>query len=225
MGSFDDSPFSSGFFIVAIAIAFALGYLLFRLIKPKSKPENTREYGRQVLGFAMLTSTTALLPSFIINPVIDNFLFWLIPSIVFGFIAYVIGLIYGKSKSPTIEIAKEVASSFKGSSDGAESTINSNDNNMPLVRKLLIIAAAMLMIATLPLPIEFYTLLRIVVCVAAAYSAYCFFDKKIPQSGLILVLIAIVWNPLIPIYLYDKFIWILLDISAAIYMFLLSRKT
>jgi hypothetical protein len=223
MGGNAGSALSSGFF--SVAIAFALGYLLFRLIKPKSKPSNTREYGRQVLGFSMLTSTTALLPKFIINPVIDNFLFWLVPSIVFGFIAYLIGLIYGKSKSPTIEIAKEVASSFKGSSDEAESTINSNDNNMPLVRKLLIIAAAMLMIATLPLPIEFYTLLRIVVCVAAAYSAYCFFDKKIPQSGLILVLIAIVWNPLIPIYLYDKFIWILLDISAAIYMFLLSRKT
>ena len=74
------------------------------------------------------------------------------------------------------------------------------------------------------LPIEFYTLLRIVVCGAAAYSAYCFFDNKNSQAGLILVLIAIVWNPLIPIYLYDKFIWILLDISAAIYMFLLSRK-
>jgi hypothetical protein len=222
MGSNAGSALSSGFF--SVAIAFALGYLLFRLIKPKSKPSNTREYGRQVLGFSMLTSTTALLPKFIINPVIDNFLFWLFPSIVFGFVAYVIGLIYGKSKSPTIEIAKEVASNFKDSSNESQSTINSNDN-MALVRKLLIIAAAMLMIATLPLPIEFYTLLRVVVCGAAAYSAYCFFDKKIPQSGLILVLIAIVWNPLIPIYLYDKFIWILLDISAAIYMFLLSRKT
>jgi hypothetical protein len=95
---------------------------------------------------------------------------------------------------------------------------------MGLVRKLLIIAAAMLLIATLPLPIEFYTLLRIVVFGVAAYSAYCFFDNKNSQAGLILVLIAIVWNPLIPIYLYDKFIWILLDISAAIYMFLLSRK-
>ena len=222
MGSNAGSALSSGFF--SVAIAFALGYLLFRLIKPKSKPSNTREYGRQVLGFSMLTSTTALLPKFIIYPVIDNFLYWLIPSIVFGFIAYIIGLIYGKSKSPTIEIAKEVASNFKDSSNESQSTINSNDN-MALVRKLLIIAAAMLMIATLPLPIEFYTLLRVVVCGAAAYSAYCFFDKKIPQSGLILVLIAIVWNPLIPIYLYDKFIWILLDISAAIYMFLLSRKT
>ena len=211
----------SGFF--SVAIAFALGYLLFRLIKPKSKPSNTREYGRQVLGFSMLTSTTALLPKFIINPVIDNFLFWLFPSIVFGFVAYVIGLIYGKTKSPTIEIAKEVVSNFKDSPEEIKSTIDSNDN-MALVRKLLIIAAAFLMIATLPLPIEFYTLLRVVVCGAAAYSAYCFFDKKIPQSGLILALIAIVWNPLIPIYLYDKILWVLLDIFAAIYMFLLSRK-
>ncbi len=99
-----------------------------------------------------------------------------------------------------------------------------SSKNMGLVKKLLIIAAAMLLIATMPLPIEFYTLLRIVVFGAAAYSAYCFFENKNSQAGLILVLIAIVWNPLIPIYLYDKYIWILLDISAAIYMFLLSRK-
>jgi uncharacterized membrane protein len=221
MGGNAGSALTSGF--LGVAIAFALGYLLFRLIKPKSKPNSSGEYGRQALGFLMLASTTALLPKFIINPVIDNFLYWLVPSIVFGFVAYVIGLIYGKSKTPTIEIAKEVASNFKSSSSEAESTINLNEN-MGLVKKLLIIAAAMLLIATMPLPIEFYTLLRIVVFGAAAYSAYCFFENKNSQAGLILVLIAIVWNPLIPIYLYDKFIWILLDISAAIYMFLLSRK-
>ena len=221
MGGNAGSALTSGF--LGVAIAFALGYLLFRLIKPKSKPNSSGEYGRQALGFLMLASTTALLPKFIINPVIDNFLYWLVPSIVFGFVAYVIGLIYGKSKTPTIEIAKEVASNFKSSSSEAESTINLNEN-MGLVKKLLIIAAAMLLIATMPLPIEFYTLLRIVVCGAAAYSSYCFFENKNSQTGLILVLIAIVWNPLIPIYLYDKFIWILLDISAAIYMFLLSRK-
>ena len=221
MGGNAGSALTSGF--LGVAIAFALGYLLFRLIKPKSKPNSSGEYGRQALGFLMLASTTALLPKFIINPVIDNFLYWLVPSIVFGFVAYVIGLIYGKSKTPTIEIAKEVASNFKSSSSEAESTINLNEN-MGLVKKLLIIAAAMLLIATMPLPIEFYTLLRIVVFGAAAYSAYCFFENKNSQAGLILVLIAIVWNPLIPVYLYDKFIWILLDISAAIYMFLLSRK-
>ena len=221
MGGNAGSALTSGF--LGVAIAFALGYLLFRLIKPKSKPSSSGAYGRQALGFLMLASTTALLPKFIINPVIDNFLYWLVPSIVFGFVAYVIGLIYGKSKTPTIEIAKEVASNFKSSSSEAESTINLNEN-MGLVKKLLIIAAAMLLIATMPLPIEFYTLLRIVVCGAAAYSSYCFFENKNSQTGLILVLIAIVWNPLIPIYLYDKFIWILLDISAAIYMFLLSRK-
>jgi len=221
MGGNSGSALSSG--LISVAVAFALGYLLFKLIKPKSKPSNTKEYGRQVLGLSVLTSTTALLPKFIINPVIDNLLYWLFPSVVFGFVAYVIGLIYGKTKSPTIEIAKEVVSNFKDSPEEIKSTIDSNDN-MALVRKLLIIAAAFLMIATLPLPIEFYTLLRVVVCGAAAYSAYCFFDKKIPQSGLILALIAIVWNPLIPIYLYDKILWVLLDIFAAIYMFLLSRK-
>ena len=82
----------------------------------------------------------------------------------------------------------------------------------------------MLMIAALSLPIEFYALLRIIVFCVAAYSAYYYFHKEVFQTGLILALIAIIWNPLIPVYLYDKLIWIMLDICAAFYMFTLSRK-
>ncbi len=93
-----------------------------------------------------------------------------------------------------------------------------------LTHKLLIFAAIILLIAPLPLPNEFYTLLRIVVFGVATYSSYYFFSKEASQTGLLLALIAVIWNPLIPIYLYDKFIWILLDIGAAIYMLALSRK-
>ena len=93
-----------------------------------------------------------------------------------------------------------------------------------LIQKLLIFAAIILLIATLPLPNEFYTLLRIVVFGVAAYSSYYYFQKEASQTGLLLALIAVIWNPLIPIYLYDKFILILLDMGAARYMLALSRK-
>ena len=56
---------------------------------------------------------------------------------------------------------------------------------MPLVRKLLILSATLLLVAILPLPIEFYMPLRIVVCGTAAYSAYYFFDKGQSQQGII----------------------------------------
>ena len=49
---------------------------------------------------------------------------------------------------------------------------------MTLVRKLLILSATLLLVAILPLPIEFYMPLRIVVCGTAAYSAYYFFDNE-----------------------------------------------
>tara|TARA_B100000787_G_scaffold104796_1_gene77615 strand:- start:19 stop:177 length:159 start_codon:yes stop_codon:yes gene_type:complete len=45
MGGNAGSALTSGF--LGVAIAFALGYLLFRLIKPKSKPSSSGEYGRQ----------------------------------------------------------------------------------------------------------------------------------------------------------------------------------
>ena len=82
----------------------------------------------------------------------------------------------------------------------------------------------MLLLAVLPLPYGFYTLLRIVVTASAAFAAYYFFEKgDDSQSGIILALIALLFNPLIPIHL-DKAIWMPIDIGTAIYMYLVSKK-
>ena len=95
---------------------------------------------------------------------------------------------------------------------------------MTLVRKLLILSATLLLVAILPLPIEFYMPLRIVVCGSAAYSAYYFFDKGQSQQGIILALIAVLWNPILPIYL-GKAMWIPFDIAAVAYIVFLLRKS
>ena len=96
---------------------------------------------------------------------------------------------------------------------------------MPLVRKLLILSATLLLVAILPLPIEFYMPLRIVVCGSAAYSAYYFFDKDQSQQGIILALIAVLWNPILPINSLSKAMWIPFDITAAAYIVFLLRKS
>ena len=76
----------------------------------------------------------------------------------------------------------------------------------------------MLLLAVLPLPYGFYTLLRIVVTASAAFAAYYFFEEgDDSQSGIIWDLIAILFNPLITIQL-DKAIWMPIDIGTAIYM-------
>jgi len=91
-------------------------------------------------------------------------------------------------------------------------------------KPLLIISSVMLLVAVLPLPYGFYTLLRIVVTASAAFAAYYFFEEgDDSQSGIILALIALLFNPLIPIHL-DKAIWMPIDIGTAIYMYILSKK-
>ena len=91
-------------------------------------------------------------------------------------------------------------------------------------KKLLYIPAAVLFIGVFPLPIGYYTLLRLVVTAAAAYIAYDTFQTD-KQSGWIWVFgfVAILFNPLIPIYL-DKELWMVIDFAVAILFIVYSRK-
>jgi len=91
-------------------------------------------------------------------------------------------------------------------------------------KKLLYIPAAILFIGVFPLPIGYYTLLRLVVTAAAAYIAYDTFQTD-KQSGWIWVFgfIAILFNPLIPIYL-DKELWMVIDFAVAILFIVYSRR-
>ena len=91
-------------------------------------------------------------------------------------------------------------------------------------KKLLYIPATLLFIGIFPLPIGYYTLLRLIVTAAAAYIAYDTFQKG-EQSGWVWVFgfVAIMFNPLIPIYL-DKELWIIIDFAAAILFIAYSRR-
>jgi len=91
-------------------------------------------------------------------------------------------------------------------------------------KKLLYIPAAVLFIGVFPLPIGYYTLLRLVVTAAAAYIAYDTFQTD-KQSGWIWVFgfVAILFNPLIPIYL-DKELWMIIDFAVAVLFIIYSRK-
>jgi hypothetical protein len=73
-----------------------------------------------------------------------------------------------------------------------------------------LLCALLLFIGVMPLPIEYYSLLRIVVFVGALLVISS--DIKKFQKILVFTLIAILFNPLFPIYLHDKDIWIPIDI-------------
>ena len=69
-----------------------------------------------------------------------------------------------------------------------------------------------LAIGILPLPIGYYTLSRLVVCASASYFAYNFYKKKNQTKLWIFGFIAVLYNPIIPVYLYEKIIWIVVNL-------------
>lgn len=77
-----------------------------------------------------------------------------------------------------------------------------------------LLAAALLLLATLDLPYGYYTFLRIVVCGVAVYVAYCGHKWGKPWATWMFGLMAVLFNPLIPVHL-TKATWLPIDVVAA----------
>ena len=71
----------------------------------------------------------------------------------------------------------------------------------------------------------FYTVLRFWVFFASLYVAYVNYQKSNEINGWVIAfgVTALIFNPFIPVYLYDKFTWIIIDIAAAC-LFLINVK-
>jgi hypothetical protein len=79
-----------------------------------------------------------------------------------------------------------------------------------------LLSIIMLLLAVPPIwPIGYYMLLRIVVCVSSAYLSLLGFNMDKKSWGWIFIVIAVLFNPIAPIYL-KKDIWVVIDIIAAI---------
>ncbi len=81
-----------------------------------------------------------------------------------------------------------------------------------------LITIVMLLIALLPMPYGYYTLVRICVCVLSSFLAYKTWQEKINLWMWIFIIIAILFNPIIPIYL-SRELWAVIDIVVAIVFF------
>ena len=78
------------------------------------------------------------------------------------------------------------------------------------------IAAIMLLGALAPWPYGYYQLLRFVVCGVAIYIAYVAYNWKKIWAMWLFGFIALLFNPLIPIYL-SREIWQVVDVICAIF--------
>ena len=71
-------------------------------------------------------------------------------------------------------------------------------------------------------PYGYYTLLRWITCTASILVAFQAFEKNTDWAKIAFIIIAILFNPLAPIYL-SRSIWIPLDIVTAI-LFIFAIK-
>ncbi|MBL0247659.1 MAG: hypothetical protein IPQ28_08760 [Sphingobacteriales bacterium] len=92
------------------------------------------------------------------------------------------------------------------------------------MKTLLLICAGLLFIGLLDLPIGYYTFLRIVVTIGSVAVVVTEYEKGFNFWVIAFGIIAIIFNPLIPIYLNDKSAWMPIDIIGGI-IFLIKSFT
>ena len=103
-------------------------------------------------------------------------------------------------------------------------TVNVNLETATKMKTLLLICTGLLFIGLFDLPIGYYTLLRIVVTIGSVAVVVSEFENGFNFWVITFGLIAILFNPLIPIYLNDKSAWMPIDIIAGI-LFIIKSLT
>jgi hypothetical protein len=86
----------------------------------------------------------------------------------------------------------------------------------------LTICAICCFIGIFRLPIEYYTFLRVIVSIGALIILYNFLSFKQYYFSAIFIVILILFNPVFPIYLYQKGLWIPIDTVTGILFLLIT---
>lgn len=92
------------------------------------------------------------------------------------------------------------------------------------MKGMLFLIAAVLLLALLSLPIGYYTFLRIAVTIASVIIISKELKVGINLWLVVFGITAVIFNPIIPIYLYQKSLWMPIDIVAAILFLSYSFK-
>lgn len=95
-------------------------------------------------------------------------------------------------------------------------------NDLIAVKVIGSICAIACFIAILNLPIAYYNIFRTIVSTGAALFIYNWIKQKNYALAIVFILVLILFNPLFPIYLYRKSIWIPLDVITGLLFFILS---
>ena len=82
------------------------------------------------------------------------------------------------------------------------------------MKYLFALCAVLLFAALLPLPIGYYSILRIAITVACLIAIYDERDRGVTPWSVTFGLIAIVFNPIAPVYFNNRVIWSVIDVAA-----------
>lgn len=84
------------------------------------------------------------------------------------------------------------------------------------MKVLLFFCALLLFIGIFNLPIEYYTILRIIVCMGGISILITEFKEGLNFWTSIAVALTLLFNPIFPVYLNNKESWIILDLISGI---------
>ena len=90
------------------------------------------------------------------------------------------------------------------------------------IKYFVILSILMLFGAIAEWPYGYYVLLRWITCITSILVAFQAFEKNIDWVKVVFIVIAILFNPLTPIYL-SRSTWIPLDIITAIFFIFVIR--
>ena len=99
-----------------------------------------------------------------------------------------------------------------------EISVKKNEKNLFWVAPIIALA-----IGILPMPLGYYMLSRLVVSAGALYFAFHFYKQNINFKVWIFGFLVVLYNPIFPIHLNEKEIWILVNLPT-IYYFYLNRE-
>ena len=91
------------------------------------------------------------------------------------------------------------------------------------MKNLWYVAAGLLFLGALSLPSGYYDLLRWFIFGVALFAAYSNFESGQTSWSIAFVVIALIFNPFLPLYLYNKFLWLIIDIGAGLTFIFNSR--
>lgn len=91
------------------------------------------------------------------------------------------------------------------------------------MKYIKLILSALFLLCLAPMPYGFYSLIRFVAMIAFAIYAYVYYEKKNNKLAIVFLSLAILFQPLLPIYL-GRMLWNIIDVIVAIFLVVLYVK-